>query len=278
MNGWVLHNQDTLIPEWLKGNLSSVCQSCGSEMMNYYNDGRCTNRKCSNPDCAGLMAAKAEFVHKLLNIGGKGKKTFLKEILTLGVDNHFQLLESKPKVTLGIFLRMHCFEGVDSVWETICLKNQFYTLDSLFAKYNGKYRKILDDNKELLYNNLQYVILEEMPEDHIVSERTKYLTIMITGTPIGYASKEAFINRMNELCKGRVVTIHQATKRQSGVDYLIREPGSSTKGKVEAAKKGGIPIITSKQYISELYRLCSDILSEERGEENPDLIEGGEIE
>lgn len=276
MNGWVLQEEDRLLPSWLGDNLSSVCQTCGSPMMNYYNEDRCTNRRCSNPKCLGAESAKAEFVHDLLGIKGKGKKTFLKEMVDFGVENYFELIGRKPTVSLGMYLRMHCFEGIDSVWEQICVKNQFYTLDELFAGYEGKYRAILDENKELLYSNLQYVNLTEKPANHVINHRTKYLNVMITGTPIGYSSKEAFIDRMNELCHGRVIITHQKSKRQSGVDFLIREEGSTTRGKVEAARRGGIPIITSGGFITVLTELCREILSEESAEAGTDIIEGGE--
>ena len=73
---------------------------------------------------------------------------------------------------------------------------------------------------------------------------------MITGTPSGFSSKENFIDTINHICRGRIVIIHQKTKRQSGVDFLIREKGSTTRGKVEAAIKGGIPIVTSEEFIT----------------------------
>ena len=88
------------------------------------------------------------------------------------------------------------------------------------------------------------------------------LNIMITGTPIGYSSKQEFIATLNAVCRGIIVINHQVTKRQSGVHFLIREPGSTTRGKVDAARKGGIPIVTSEEFINYLTAQMQAIVSE----------------
>lgn len=251
MSEWILHTEDTYMLPWLKASLSGTCTYCGSPMMNYYNDDmRCTNRRCSNDDCSGMKASKGDFMFKLLGFKGIGFATCLQRANLLKGKSHVCMLApyNKPTVSLSDYLRIHCFEGVDSAWEVICTKNAFYTLDELYEHYDGKYKDILVQNKELLYANLEYVNLKERPVQH-VERPIKYFTIMITGTPIGFETKDDFINTLNEAMGGKIVVIHQKTKRQSNVDYLIREPGSTTRGKVEAAIKGGIPIKTSQEFI-----------------------------
>lgn len=253
MSYWIEQEKDTRLPDWLSAALPATCPHCGSPMVNYYNDDyRCTNRKCSNPKCYTFVAAKADFARSIIGIDGVGYKTCLRDAKYIGATSVFQLLNywgSKPTVTMEQFLRMHCFEGIDSEWERIVKENSIYTLDELFEKYEGKWRTLIEEHKEELYSNLQYVTLKGKPADLIGSGPKLTYTIMITGTPIGFATKEHFINMVNEACRGLIVTIHQKTKRQSDVDFLIREPGSETKGKVEAAMKGGIPIVTSEQYM-----------------------------
>lgn len=254
MGTWVIQAEDQMMPEWLNDSLNKNCPYCGSLMMNFYNDvGRCTNRKCSNEHCCGFVAARADFVRKLLKLDGLGFKTCLRDIKVCGAKTPFDLLafwHYKPTVSLSTFLRMHCFEGVDNEWDDIVSTIGAYSLDELYKSYNGKWSGLLLENKDMIYGNLQYVNLEGRPENLVKSGPRLVLTIMITGTPIGYASKDDFVGTLNAICRGIIVIRHQVTKRQSGVDCLIREPGSTTRGKVEAAMKGNIPILTSEQFIS----------------------------
>lgn len=248
---WVKQVEDTRLPDWLAPHLKSTCRYCGSPMENYYNiDGRCTNRRCSNPECAGMIAARADNMRQLINLKGLGFAKCLSDIQCNGITKPIELLRiwgCKPEVTLGTFLRMQCWEGVDSELETITQQNDYYTLDELFADYNGKHRQLFEENKEWLYKSVEYVNLKQRV-NKAVKDAVK-MNIMITGTPNGFSTKDAFIEACNDACGGKIITTHQKTKRQSGVDCLIKEPGTTTRGKVEAAQKGGIPILTSLEYI-----------------------------
>lgn len=248
---WVKQVDDTRLPYWLAPHLKSTCRYCGSPMENYYNiDGRCTNRRCSNPDCAGMIAARADNMRQLIGLKGIGFSKCLSDVQLNNIKRPIELLrvwKCKPIVTLGTFLRMQCWEGVDSEWDMITQQNDFYTLDELFEGYDGKYRQLLEDNKEDLYRTVEFVYLKERQRGNV--QNAVKMTIMITGTPNGFSTKEEFVEECNKACKGKIITIHQKTKRQTGVDCLIKEPGTTTRGKVEAAMKGGIPIITSLEYI-----------------------------
>lgn len=254
MGTWVMQAEDTVMPDWLNDSLNKSCPYCGSPMMNFYNDvGRCTNRKCSNEHCAGFVAARADFVRKLIKLDGLGFKTCLKNIKVCGAKTPFELLvfwHYKPTVNLSTFLRMHCFEGIDNEWEDIVSTLGVYTLDELYASYEGKWKDLLDSHKDEIYANAAYVNLTGRPSYLVKSGPRLVLNIMITGTPIGYSTKDDFVQTLNAICRGIIVIKHQVTKRQSGVDCLIREPGSTTRGKVEAAMKGNIPILTSEQFIN----------------------------
>lgn len=248
---WVKQVEDKNLPDWLAPHLKSTCRYCGSPMENYYNiDGRCTNRRCSNSDCPGMIAARADNMRQLVNLKGLGFAKCLSDIQCNNITKPIELLRVwgyKPEVTLGTFLRMQCWEGVDSELEVIAQQNDYYTLDELFEGYQGKHRQLFEDNKEELYRTVEYVTLKRRANE-VFKDAVK-MTIMITGTPNGFATKEDFVDACNEACQGKIITIHQKTKRQSGVDCLIKEPGTTTRGKVEAAQKGGIPIITSLEYI-----------------------------
>jgi hypothetical protein len=249
---WIKQDEDERLPEWLGKHLSSTCRFCGSPMLNYYNpeDNRCTGRKCSNENCPGMIAARADNMRQIIGIKGIGFAACLESVKYHNITNPVQLLKYwniKPRVDIGTYLRMQCWEGVDSALETEMLKYNIKNLDDLFNRYDGKYRATIEKHKDELYA-LQDLV--ELPENKKSFEPKKVHTIMITGTPVGWATKEAFIAAVNDACQGIIVTIHQKTKRQSGVDYLICESGSTTTGKVETALKAGIPIVTSAQYVA----------------------------
>lgn len=260
----LLRSEDDLLPDWLKENLSMNCDVCGSPLVDYYNeDYRCTNTCCSNPACPSLLASRANFVCSMLGTKGIGYATLLQYFKQHPeYKTHMDVLylfSTKPKVTVAQYLRIACLKGIDSQWENICLKVGGRNFSEFYERYKGgKYFSLLEENAELLQ---KYSSLVEFPAPEFsTSQETIYITIMITGTPIGFASKEQFINKLNQLMQGRIVLIHQATKRQTGVDYLIREPGSTTRGKVEAALRGGIPIVTSQEFISILTERMEKIL------------------
>ena len=249
---WIRYSQDTYIPNWLKINLSESCLYCGSEMEHFYNGNRCTNRRCSNPDCCSYLAHRANFIAGLTNAKGVGPAKFLSNQQELSCRTPLELYVSvcgKPEADLHTFLRMCCIPGIDSEWEKICVGQDIHDLDELYEKYDGKWKEVLDKRKDEIYYNYNYVVLRK-PNANVVRKAGKVFTIMITGTPNEFASKEDFINTINAAAAGYVKVIHQKTARQSGVDFLIREPGSTTRGKVTAAEKGGIPIVTSKDFIN----------------------------
>ena len=264
--GWIEHDKDGMMPSWLKSSLSSTCPYCGKPMVNFYNkDYRCTNRACSDFYCPSVVAKRGEFILKLIGVKGIGFAKCLEYSQSADFSNHLRylgILSEKPTIPLDVFLRMHCFQGIDSQWEVVVKNCDAYSLDDLFNSYFGDYRPILEKNKELLYDNLKYVNLTQRPVQKVGLMNRTIWTIMITGTPNGFNSKEEFINYLNGILNGYITIIHQKTKKQSGVDFLIREPGSKTKGKVDAAIKGGIPIVTSEQFYAILLEEVSRIKTE----------------
>lgn len=267
MNEWVEHVEDQRIPNWLKDNLASECPYCKSPMLNYYNvDNRCTNRKCSNEECYGFVAARTDFARQLVGIKNIAYAGCLKDAITHKCKSPFELFKVwnfVPTVTVDQFLRIHCFEGVDSEWEKIVQTLNIYTLDELYEKYDGKWKTLLEVNKEKIYSNAQYVVFKQRPEGLTTKGVRHTYTIMITGTPKDFNTKDDFIAAINYACRGIITVIHQKTKRQSGVDFLIREQGSTTRGKVEAAIKGGIPIVTSQEFVAFLVHKMESLNSEQ---------------
>lgn len=253
---WVKYSDDVSTPKQILVHLSKNCMFCNSEMEHYFNDDfRCTNRRCSNPNCKSYVAAKMDVMLKILGIKGIGFKTAIKIIDENGYTRHWQLLQYldlMPEIELFTFMRIVNIDGIDSGWEKELVTNHIFTLEDLATKYTGKYKEIVDAHKDDILDAAKYFLIKTPEFVDKTSDKTVYLNIMITGVPNGFQSKEAFIDYCNKACGGYIVITHQKTKRQSGVHYLIREPGSTTRGKVEAAEKGGIPIVTSKQFFASL--------------------------
>lgn len=249
---WVKQEEDDRLPEWLAKELNPMCPYCGSPKMNYYNedDGRCTGRKCSNQNCPGMIAARADNMRQLLNIKDIGFAACLKDVKNNNITRPIELLRIwniKPTVDVGLFLRLQCWEGVDSGLETEMQKYNIQSLDDLFERYDGKYIDMIRNHRDELYALSSLVTFKEATN---VRKNAITHTIMITGTPNNFPTKEAFVEGLNAACDGRVITIHQKTARQGGVDYLICEPGTKTTRKVATAIKAGIPIVTSEQYMA----------------------------
>lgn len=257
---FIKQEEDRNMPEWLGKYLSSTCPYCGKPMLNYYNDqdGRCTSRRCEDFYCPGMIAARADSMRQILKIKGIGFAACLKDVKDYGVTRPIELLavwNIKPKVSIGTYLRLQCWEGVDSGLEVEMQKYNITSIDELFERYDGKYRFIIDNHKDELY---KYRNLVELPTVQVKAAPKRTYTIMITGAPRGFKTKEHFIEEINAACQGKIVTIHQPTKRQTGVDFLIRDSGSTT-GKVNTAIKAGIPIITSAQYMEFLAKEISTL-------------------
>lgn len=255
---WILHKNDTNIPLWLKSKLNEVCLYCGSDMENYYNelDKRCTDRRCSSPVCPAMIASRADFIREILCVKGLGFAKLYDIVRQNNITDPVDIIPYLGQFTIPLYtyLRLHCFVGIDSEWETICKKADVWTLDDLYARYYGDRRSILDDNRERLYAHESYVKFY-IPETEYAGEK-HIITLMITGTPYGFESKEHFINCLNQTFgKFGAVFIHQKTKRQSGVNFLIRDNLQVTTGKVETALKAGIPICTSEDFV----KACAEI-------------------
>lgn len=265
MSYFIEHEKDANIPDWLKPNLSSKCAVCGSAMLNYYNDSnRCTNRRCSNECCPGMLAARFVGMCKILGVKGVGYATGLSVIrqynLTSHVDVISYVLAEVLEITLGKFLRVMQFEGIDGEWESLCTRKEYYTLDELFEKYDGPLLDILVANKDELYRCSKFFKFKGPVVEKAVEKTIREFNIMITGTPRGFDSKDSYVATLNYYLRGIIKIYHIPHKRKSNVDYLIREEGSKTKGKYEAALEAGIPIVTSEKFLE----ILTNILKEEQ--------------
>lgn len=255
---WSILSEDVSIPDWLKAEMPHTCSYCGKQLLSGRNEnGRLTGLKCEDDYCPSKIASQLEFMLDLLGMKGYGFATCLQLVKQHKYKHpleYVQVFENKPTVSLGDFLRCCCIQGIDGEWVTMAEKSNSYTLEELIQAY--PHHEVLNENIEYIKYCIQFVKLKERK---IPKKRsTVPIVIMITGTPIGYPTKEAFIAACNELLDGEFHVIHQKTKKQSGVNFLIREEGYTTRGKVEAAIKGGIPIVTSAEFVQLLQMLKED--------------------
>lgn len=256
---FVLLKDDEQIPEKIRLALPENCSYCNSPLMVWHNEtGRATGLRCSNNTCPSMIASRIEFILDLLKIKGYGFATCLSLVnrhsITVPIEI-LRILNVKPVVDVGTYLRLHCIEGIDQEWVQMSERADVYTLDELYGKYPT--HEMLLKYKDLFYQYADLVEFTKRP--HNSENLVHVLTIMITGTPIGFPTKEAFVAACNQVCAGYVKVIHQATPRQSGVDFLIREEGSTTRGKVSVALKAGIPIVTSEQFLRIILELMKRI-------------------
>lgn len=252
---WSTLSEEQKIPDWLRNGLPSTCQYCGKPLLAGRNEyGRFTGLKCEDDYCPSKIASQLEFVLDLLGVKGYGFANCLSLVKKYGWKyplEYVQAFDNRPTVTLGTFLRCCCIQGIDGEWNSMTEMSNAYTLEELVENYPK--HELLISNMELFRYLLQFVILKE--RDIPKKKSNIPIVIMITGTPIGFPTKTAFIDHCNKFLEGEFHVVHQETKRQTGVDFLIREQGSTTRGKVEAAIKGGITILTSAQFLAFLDQL-----------------------
>ena len=241
---WIKQSEDKYLPAWLKDNLKEVCD-CGCEMENYYNpEGRITKRRCSSPVCQFKVALKIVGMCNILQLKGIGEATARKIVANNHITNHYVALkyisQEKPSVNLYTFLRMAFIEGIDTSWSEVTSK--YDNLDDVFANYNGQYRKVLEENKDMLYEGLQYVDLIQSwkPKFDAVLEGT----VMISGNLHGWNNRNDFIAALNYASEGLVRIGVSEGKRKTGVLALIQEADTPNRGKAECALANGIPIMT----------------------------------
>ena len=87
--------------------------------------------------------------------------------------------------------------------------------------------------------------LEKVWKSYMSLINIKDYNVMITGTPNEFDTKEQFIEICNRAMGGLIKILHQKSKRQSGVDYLIAEIGNLLKIKRAMKNRG----ISKKQYV-----------------------------
>lgn len=252
-------NDDVLLPDWLKSNIEHTCV-CGSPIMNYYNeDGKCTNRVCSNDLCFESVARKLLFCVQELGLKGTGIGVAKCRELAKQYCNksHFQafpyLFNKKPKCSISMYLKLCCIYGMDNRWNTVA--GSYKSVDDFLLNYNGQYRDVVDEHIDLIKDNVSYV-------DFVSVEEFKYKpvvvgNIMITGELNNIRDRRIFPYALKKATNG-LVDVNLVGKRKTDVMALIKEASSPTTDKVRIANENGIPIYTSEEFIEYVGNLANE--------------------
>lgn len=255
---WILANKDELVPVWLAGNLNTECPYCGSPIENGYNDyGDCTRRRCSNNKCVKMIGERIGEMCKILGYAGVKGGIGTQYATSNNLTSHFDAIpllykESKPKVTLAMFLRCACIYGIDSEFDSIA--GTYSSVTELFDNYKGKYLDTLLEYKDMLLNGEKYFEIVgakklERKYDTVVTG-----DIVITGVIPGFADRDKFVHYVNALYKGLVMFGYSKSKRKTGLYCCIAEDKLSATGKIQEALAGGYPIYTTAEFFNSVNR------------------------
>lgn len=248
------------IPEWLASYFIKPCEYCGETYrIGLSPDGnRITKHYCPNSQCPGTIAQKIVFMADLLSVSGVGFATALNIVKTYDIKHHLEVLKLwgiKQEISLYTFMRLCCINGIDTGWKDTVANVK--TLDGILAL-----NIVPEEEKEFIRENVQYVNLKT-EEEVFKYEPVWTGLVMITGDIPGFMKRrEDFITSLNYMFEGYVRISYSNSKRKTGVSYLIREANSPITGKVTLAKQCGIPEVTSKEFMTILFRAVYERIGE----------------
>lgn len=251
------------IPDWLKPHMKMFCE-CGGVICDdgpYDAHGvmMLTQRWCSNPECMFHLARKADELAKYFHIDGFGPKTAQKDIVGYGIKNHLEFLRfwfsEPPEVYLYQAAELSYVYGVDSKWK------------EWLAPYTSyeEYIAVTDDVPYVILSNLDYLMecakyfrIKKTPLSNVV------IKVMITGSMLGFPSREAFLNGINEEFKD-YFRVEDNKRTVRGTVCLVKEPNSVDYSKTQIAVNNNIPIVSSKEFIGILSDLRETMRNENEG-------------
>lgn len=252
---WIKHKEDTNIPSWLSSELASECSTCGSDIENFYlttgrnNSERCTNRRCSNPECPETLGVKISNMADIFNWKGVGAITGKKLVISNKLTNHLQAIPfistEKPKLTLNKLLQVCFIPGLATKCDSIDT-SKYSSIEEFIEGYQGEFYHDIKPYFELLREANEYV---EIDTERVTFTHEPILfgNVMITGNINQLPDRELFPALVAKMTDG-LVALTLVGKRKTGVMALIKEEGSAVTGKVDTAIDNNIPIMTSNEF------------------------------
>lgn len=224
----------TQIPTWLATNIKSKCE-CGGDIVN--ND-LLTQRYCSNPNCYKHIGARIDALAKKLSIKGIGPAAgeemakYTKYLTPVPY-----IVRGYPQATLAEIAEYCDFYGVSKQWSKI-----LQGVNDPEALRGTEYEDCIPGIKEAM----EYFTVRET----VKSAVTVY--VWITGSIEGYSNRDEFISDMNLLFEPIIKVVNNGSTI-SNTTVLVKEPYSNTSGKTEKARKNGIPVMSSDEFVGYLY-------------------------
>lgn len=248
----------TDLPDWVRDNIKTECQYCGSLILDNSDTGVTTARMCANKQCPGHMMHRMSFVGDFFSVKNFGPKTALSYIHAHKCTNHLEILkewfkDGKPFVTLAEVAVLACIEGYG---ETQAAKelNPYSSFAAYFADF---YRA-----NPLLRANMDYLIECEQYFNIKPALSEKQMFVMATGSFKGYPNRDMFFSEINDAF-GKYINVIQTGKRKTGISYLIKEKDAVDHSKSALAAECGIPVVTPAQFLSIMETLCPYFNEEE---------------
>ena len=239
------------LPDWALNNMKTICDYCGSYVVDNGDSGTTTARWCSNPACPGHMCHKAKELANFFNIKGFGPATALQVIRAEKYTSHFDFIprwfkDKKPLVTLPEIAVMACIEGYGAP-----TANKELSHYGSFTEYFAKVvlpNPLLNHNKEMLLKAEKLFAIKPP-----VSQKKMF--VMGTGSFNGYSSRDDYFRLINDAF-GAYINVIQTGKRKTGISYLIKETNAVDHSKSKIAKEYGIPIVTPTEFLSIIASMC----------------------
>lgn len=181
---------------------------------------------------------------------------------------HMELMSKKPK-TFGEVLRACEFSGLDS--RALTLGKGFTSAEQFYTEYNYnlsfikdrlkikkdatplKIHRTLIENESLIKKISTFFVLEKEAEYTLNVVVTGSITEATREDGTDYANRETFIKELKDQYK-KYIDIKPMSSVTKNTMYLISDK-ASTSNKSKAAKKLGVPIISSKEFIDTLEHL-----------------------
>lgn len=248
----------TDLPDWVKTNMQMTCKYCGSFILDNSDTGVTTARKCANPVCPGHMKYKMAFVAKYFGVKNFGEETAYSYIKGNNCTCHLDILkkwfpDDKPLVSLSEVAVLACIEGYSETQARQEL-NKYGSFETYFQNL-ANVNPILRSNYEYLLKCQSYFAIKPALSSRV-------MRVMGTGSFHGFNNRDEFFQQVNS-AYGSMIQVIQTGKRKTGVSYLIKEKDAVDHSKSQIAMEEGIPIVTPKEFVDILDKLCSYTVEKE---------------
>lgn len=231
------------IPEFALNGMLDTCK-CGAPIVRNVT---LTKAKCSDTHCRFHLAHRAARMLKYLDIKGYGPETCRKLLTQYHLYAHIPLLgkliDYKPKVYLWEIAKLECIDGYDSQCEELFAG--YKTFEDYFRNAGDIPASVRERTYNLVSAEKFFDIKRPLSRNNV--------KVTIHGSVPGYRNRDMYIAHLNDLY-GKLIRL--VPKTTAGpCDFVITTEKYSQHRKITDARKYGIPILSPKEFESELVTL-----------------------